>query len=189
MERVEPRQGIWEKGRALEDGPDNMPQAGPTKLTSCEMEEKRLQTSTKERSSELQEKGDGKNATWSGKESAKRQKCIKWFTASINIGGTRIVGGTWEQRSMTAEDHRRHQARGVRHGGKRPLWVIATKGAAALGRATLGKHLEPKWLRELLLSCLLPCVFSIDFWRLTGSMLLLCAQTQWLYRQTAWLPI
>ena len=29
----------------------------------CEMEEKRLQTSTKERSSELQEKGDGKNAT------------------------------------------------------------------------------------------------------------------------------
>jgi len=27
------------------------------------MEEKRLQTSTKERSSELQEKGDGKNAT------------------------------------------------------------------------------------------------------------------------------
>ena len=60
----------------------------------CEMEEKRLQTSTKERSSELQEKGDGKNATWSGKESAKRQKCIKWSTASINIGGTRIVGGT-----------------------------------------------------------------------------------------------
>ena len=29
----------------------------------CEMEEKRIQTSTKERSRELQEKGDGKNAT------------------------------------------------------------------------------------------------------------------------------
>ena len=49
---------------------------------------------------------------------------------------------------MIAEDHRRHQARGARHGGKRPLWAIATKGAATLGRATLGKHLERQWGRS-----------------------------------------
>ena len=43
---------------------------------------------------------------------------------------------------MMAEEQRRHTARGVRHGGRQPVWVISTKGAATLGRATLGKHLE-----------------------------------------------
>ena len=90
---------------------------------------------------------DGKNATWSSKESAKRQECIKWSTASINIGGTRIVGGigtahndgwrakaapserrlTWQQATTLGDSYKRCCHVGPSHFGQTPWETIGAE--------------------------------------------------------------
>ena len=73
-----------------------MPQAGHTFAhLFCEMEGRVMQTIKKEKNREFQKECGGvKNSTLSGGESAKRQTCSRWSTASINIVGTGTVGGT-----------------------------------------------------------------------------------------------
>ena len=72
-----------------------MPQAGHSIAhLFCEKEGKVMQTIKKENREFQQECGGVTNSTLSGGESAKRQTCSRWSTASINIVGTETVGGT-----------------------------------------------------------------------------------------------
>ena len=59
----------------------------------------------------------------------------------MNIVRTGSIGGTEEQRSWTAAHYRRHQLI-ARHGERPQRRARSTTGAASLGKATLGEHLE-----------------------------------------------